>query len=97
MNFINILIVVLALILGVVAGYFLRRYQAERALKNQQDKADNILKVANEQARLIESQSRDYQIIFFFSINNMEGYAIYFQNTFITYLAPAFCIKWCFI
>lgn len=59
MNIINIILVVLALIAGIAAGYFLRRYQAERALKNQQDKADNILKVANEQARLIESQSRE--------------------------------------
>jgi ribonuclease Y len=59
MNFLNILLVVLALVLGGVAGYLLHRFQAERALKNQQDKADNILKVANEQARLIESQARE--------------------------------------
>lgn len=59
MNPINILIDVLALGIGLVAGYFLHRYQAERAIKNQQDKADNILKVANEQARLIESQARE--------------------------------------
>ncbi len=59
MTFLNILLVVLALVLGGAAGYLLHRYQAERALKNQQDKADNILKVANEQARLIESQSRE--------------------------------------
>jgi len=56
---VSILISVLALAVGVIAGYFLRRYQAEKALKNQQDKADNILKGANEQARLIESQARD--------------------------------------
>lgn len=59
MNSIAILVALLALIFGIVAGYFLRRYQAELALKNQQDKADNILKAANEQARLIESQSRE--------------------------------------
>jgi len=59
MNIMNIIIVVLALLAGIAVGYFLRRYQAEQALKNQQDKADNILKVANEQARLIESQSRE--------------------------------------
>jgi len=47
------------LIVGVAAGYFYHRYQAEKALKNQQDKAENILKGANEQARLIESQARD--------------------------------------
>jgi len=59
MNFINILIVILALLAGIAAGYFLHRYRSERTMKNQQDKADNILKVANEQARLIESQSRE--------------------------------------
>lgn len=59
MNPLTILVDVIALIIGVVAGYLLHRYQAERALKNQQDKADNILKVANEQARLIESQARE--------------------------------------
>jgi ribonuclease Y len=44
---------------GVAAGYFFHRYMAERERKNQQDKADNILKGASEQARLIESQARD--------------------------------------
>ncbi len=56
---VSILISALALAVGVIAGYFFHRYQAEKALKNQQDKADNILKGANEQARLIESQARD--------------------------------------
>ncbi len=59
MNPIVILIALVALAIGLVAGYLFHRYQAERALKNQQDKADNILKVANEQARLIESQARE--------------------------------------
>ena len=59
MNLINIIIEILALIVGVAAGYFYHRYQADKALKNQQDKADNILKGANEQARLIESQARE--------------------------------------
>ncbi len=59
MNGITIFTDVLALLIGLVAGYFLHRYQVEKALKNQQDKADNILKVANEQARLIESQARE--------------------------------------
>jgi ribonucrease Y len=55
----TIVIVILALIVGVAAGYFYHRYQADKALKNQHDKADNILKGANEQARLIESQARE--------------------------------------
>ncbi|RIK30513.1 MAG: ribonuclease Y [Anaerolineae bacterium] len=59
MNGITIFTDILALLIGLVAGYFLHRYQVEKALKNQQDKADNILKVANEQARLIESQARE--------------------------------------
>ena len=59
MNPLTILVDIIALIVGVAAGYFFHRYQTEKALKNQQDKADNILKVASEQARLIESQARD--------------------------------------
>ncbi len=59
MNPIVILISMLALVVGVAAGYYYHRYQAEKAHRNQQDKAENILKGANEQARLIESQARD--------------------------------------
>jgi ribonuclease Y len=59
MNSISIFIDILALAVGLAAGYLFHRYQTERALRNQQDKADNILKVANEQARLIESQARE--------------------------------------
>ena len=59
MNPVDILITILALAGGVAVGYFLHRYQAEKALENQQDKADNILKGASEQARLIESQARE--------------------------------------
>ncbi len=49
----------ITLIIGVAAGYFFHRYQAEQAAKARNEKADNILKIANEQARLIESGSRD--------------------------------------
>ncbi len=59
MNPISIIIDLLVLVVGVAAGYFFQRYQQDRALKNQQDKAENILKVASEQARLIESQARE--------------------------------------
>ncbi len=59
MNPISIIVDVLVLVVGVAAGYFFDRYQRERALKNQQDKADSILKIANEQARLIETQARE--------------------------------------
>ena len=59
MNPISIIVDVFVLVVGVAAGYFFHRYQRERALKNQQDKADSILKIANEQARLIEAQARE--------------------------------------
>ena len=59
MNAISVIIGFLALVVGAVAGYFYHRNQSERAHKNQQDKADNILKVANTQARLIETQARE--------------------------------------
>jgi len=57
--FITLVTDILALVLGVVAGYLFHRYQAEKALKDQQQKAESILKGANEQARLIESQARE--------------------------------------
>ena len=50
---------ILVLIIGGVAGYFIHRYQAEQAAKAKQEKADDILKAANAQARLIESSSRE--------------------------------------
>jgi len=59
MNLIVLLIDFLALVVGAAAGYFFHRYQAEKAAKARQEKADDILKIANEQARLIESGSRE--------------------------------------
>src|SRR5215204_2892946 len=59
MNPIYFVISFLLLVLGVVAGYFFHRYQADIAQKNKQEKAENILKGASEQARLIESQARE--------------------------------------
>ena len=56
---ISILISLVLLIAGLAIGYFFHRYQADIALKNQQDKAENVLKGASEQARLIESQARE--------------------------------------
>ena len=54
----NILIDVLALLVGITAGYLFHRYQTDKAIKDQQQKAESILKGANEQARLIETQAR---------------------------------------
>jgi len=59
MNPIAILINALFLIVGLVAGYLFHRYRIEQRVKAQQDKADTILKGANEQARLIENQARE--------------------------------------
>src|SRR6185369_14483935 len=56
---ISILISLVLLIGGAAAGYFFHQRQAEIAQKNKQDKAENILKCASEQARLIESQARE--------------------------------------
>jgi ribonuclease Y len=47
------------LAVGLLLGYFFHRYQADRERENQQQKADSILKGANEQARLIETQARE--------------------------------------
>ncbi|HKJ38633.1 MAG TPA: Rnase Y domain-containing protein, partial [Anaerolineales bacterium] len=58
MNPIVIIVDVIVLIVGLVAGYFFHRYRMEQLEKGQQAKADIILKGANEQARLIESQAR---------------------------------------
>ena len=59
MNPIDLVIGVIFLVIGAAAGYFFHRYQAEVLRRNQQEKADNILKGASEQARLIESQARE--------------------------------------
>jgi ribonuclease Y len=55
----TLLIDLIVLIVGITAGYLFHRYQIDQKIKNQQDKADLILKGANEQARLIESQARE--------------------------------------
>ena len=59
MNPLAILIDILALVVGVIAGYFFHRYQADQAAKARHEKADDILKAATSQARLIESGSRE--------------------------------------
>jgi len=59
MNQMGFLIAGLALLLGLVVGYFFSRYQSEKTLHQQREKSESILKGANEQARLIEIQARD--------------------------------------
>jgi ribonucrease Y len=59
MNLITIVIVlVIGMVLGFAGGYLFHRYQRERLLKGQEDKAESILKIANEQARLIDTDAR---------------------------------------
>ncbi|GAB4503251.1 MAG: ribonuclease Y [Anaerolineales bacterium] len=50
---------ILVLLVGLAIGYFFHRYQVEKAIQDQQQKAESILKGANEQARLIEAQARE--------------------------------------
>lgn len=59
MNLVDILIMLLALIVGALAGYFFYRYQAERAAKAKQEKAEDILKAAQTQASLIVKGAQD--------------------------------------
>src|SRR5512147_3319498 len=59
MTLIDLVIAIVFLAVGGALGYFFHRYQAEVLRRNQQEKADNILKGASEQARLIESQARE--------------------------------------
>ncbi|MBT3338671.1 MAG: ribonuclease Y [Anaerolineae bacterium] len=49
----------LALLLGLLVGYMAHRFQEERRRQKDQSKAEDILKGASEQARLIEIQARD--------------------------------------
>lgn len=59
MNLVDILIMLLVLIVGILAGYFLHRLRAERAAKAKQDKADDIVKAAQTQAGLIVKGAQD--------------------------------------
>jgi len=59
MNPLSIVLIIFALGAGLAGGYFFHRYQVEQRKKNQQERADNILKGANEQARLISDQARE--------------------------------------
>ena len=54
-----ILVPLLALLLGLAVGYMAHRFQIERKRQQEEGKAEDILKGANEQARLIEIQARD--------------------------------------
>ncbi len=55
----TIVVAVLGILIGIAAGYYLHRYQTDKALRDQQEKTTTILKGANEQARLIEAQARE--------------------------------------
>jgi ribonucrease Y len=50
---------ILALIVGVLIGYFFHRFQADRAAKARQDKADDIIKAAQTQANMIVKGAQD--------------------------------------
>ena len=58
-NPIDYLIMGLALVVGLMVGFFFNRYLSEKAQRKQHDKAEKILQEAKEQARIIEIQARD--------------------------------------
>ncbi|MCJ7584447.1 MAG: ribonuclease Y [Anaerolineales bacterium] len=58
-NPIDYLIMGLALVVGLIVGYFFNRYLSEKAQRKQHDKAEKILQEAKEQGRIIEIQARD--------------------------------------
>ncbi len=53
MSPLNLSIDILALIIGILIGYFFYRFQIERAAKARQDKADDIVRAAQTQANMI--------------------------------------------
>jgi ribonuclease Y len=59
MNLLAFGIAGLTLILGIGIGYFISRAQSEGAHRKLQEKADQILQEAKEQARTVEIQARD--------------------------------------
>ncbi|MBN1302997.1 MAG: ribonuclease Y [Anaerolineales bacterium] len=58
-NQIPYILIGITLVLGLLIGFAISRLITQRKIKQEQDKADSILKGANEQARLIEIQARD--------------------------------------
>ena len=59
MNPLDILIDILALVVGVIAGYLFQRYQADQAAKARNEKGAACGKAEATQARLTESGSRE--------------------------------------
>ncbi|GJQ36043.1 MAG: ribonuclease Y [Anaerolineales bacterium] len=59
MSPIILLIDLLALLIGFAAGYFIHRYQVDRAAKSRQDRADDIVKAAQTQANMIVKGAQD--------------------------------------
>jgi ribonuclease Y len=59
MSPLNLSIDILALITGILIGYFFHRFQIERAAKARQDKADDIVKAAQTQANMIVKGAQD--------------------------------------
>jgi ribonuclease Y len=59
MNTIAFVVAVLTLLVGLAAGYYISRAQADKVRRDQGDKADKIVASAREQAKTIELQARD--------------------------------------
>jgi ribonuclease Y len=56
---IAVVIAVATLVIGLGLGFWLRSFFGAKAFRAQQEKAENVLKGASEQARLIETQARE--------------------------------------
>jgi ribonuclease Y len=59
MNPLNLVVDILALAVGVAAGFFISRYLADKTRKEQQGRAGDIVQKALDQARQIEVDARD--------------------------------------
>lgn len=62
MDLSDILFILLALLIGIGIGYFIRQLMYRNRISKQRDEAENILNTANEEARIVEIQARDKAI-----------------------------------
>lgn len=62
MDLSDILFILLALLIGIGIGYFIRQLMYRNRISKQRDEAENILNTANEEAKIVEIQARDKAI-----------------------------------
>jgi len=59
MSPISYVITVLALLIGLVAGYFFSRYQATQKRREEENKSQSIIQIATDKANRVELEARD--------------------------------------